>query len=391
VTSFRLFAATDGPPAVNRYSGDFLAGLAFHVTAWNTWLEGFWWWVPADGDTGPQPFALWQLFNTATSETTAGLVAAATVRSGPLKAGQWNYITLGSPVALSAGVPYVAATGWVAAAGFPATNGQFGPGQAFANGIASGPLAAYSDTGAGSPTPNLWAAQGLFSNLSGSDPTAAMPGDGFESANFWLDVQVTDVPPAGATSRLWPSLPVPPNTRADSALPYTLATAITLSEPCAVQRVWFCSLAGSTLLPAEIGIFSEATQQLVPGTHITGPAWSDGPGRGWVSHGYQDLTLPAGSYRVAVCSGEASQPWNYATIGYFTTGAGGAGITVGALTAPGEAAMPGGSGQASYNQGSTLAWPGSYFSGESGGPCYWVDIEVAAAGSRTGLMAAFFP
>jgi hypothetical protein len=378
---------------VNRYSGDFLAGLAFQATAWNTWLEGFWWWVPADGDTGPQPFALWQLFTTATSETTAGLIAAATVRSGPLTAGQWNYIPLGSPVALSAGVPYVAATGWVAVAGFPATNGQFGPGQPHADGIVKGPLAAYSDAGGGAPVPNNWAAQGLFSNLSGSDPTAAMPADGFESANFWVDVQVTDVPPAGATSRLWPSLPVPPNTLSDSALPFTLATAITLSEPCDVKRIWFCSLAGATLLPAEVGIFNEATQQLMPGTHIAGPAWSDGPGHGWVSCEYQGLTLPAGSYRVAVCSGAASEPWNYATLGYFTTGAGSAGIAVGPLAAPGEAAMAGGAGQGSYNQGSALAWPGSYFSGSGGGPCYWVDIEIAVSAPRppTGLMAAFFP
>jgi hypothetical protein len=378
---------------VNRYSGDFLAGLAFQVTAWNTWLEGFWWWVPAGGDTGPQPFALWQLFTTATSETTAGLIAGATVRSGPLTAGQWNYIPLGSPVALSAGVPYVAATGWVAVAGFPGTNEQFGSGQPHADGIVAGPLAAYSDTGGGSPVPNNWAAQGLFSNLSGSDPTAAMPADGFESANFWLDVQVTDVPPAGGTCRLWPSLPVPPNTVSDSALPFTLATAFTFSEPCAVARVWFCSPAAATLLPAEVGIFSEATHQLVPGTHIVGPNWSGGPGGGWVSHDYQDLTLPAGSYRVAVCSGEASESWNYATIGYFTTGAGRAGIAVGPLAAPGEAAMAGGTGQGSYNQGTALAWPGSYYSSGEGGPCYWVDIEIAVPAPLppTGLMAAFFP
>jgi hypothetical protein len=147
-------------------------------------------------------------------------------------------------------------------------------------------------------------------------------------------------------------------------------------------------------LPREVGIFSEATQELVPGTYIASPGWSGAPGGGWVSCQYSGLTLPAGSYRVAVCSGDTSESWNYASLGYFTTGAGSAGIAVGPLAAPGAAAMAGGTGQGSYDQGSALAWPGSYYSGSGGGPCYWVDIEVAAAPlrpSRTGLMAAFFP
>jgi hypothetical protein len=404
VTSYRLFPSTDGPAAVTAYTGEYLAGLAFQVTAWNTWLEGFWWWVAQDGDTGAQSFALWQLYTAASSQTSSGLIPAATAESGPLLAGQWNYIPLSAPLALSAGVPYVAATGWTLQQGFPITTGQFGAGQPYASGITSGPLSAYSDVSGAIPTPGTmisgvlypWAAQGLFTSGGGSDPVKFMPSDGYESSNFWMDVQVTDVPPATGTRRLWPALPVPPGTFSDSAIPYTLATAITLAGDVQVNRIWFCSPAGATILPAEAGIFSSGTQQLVTGSHQTGPAWSGPPGSGWVSADMGGLALPAGSYRVAVCSGDTSTSWNYATLGYFTTGAGSSGIGAGVISAPGQAmvAAAGGPGQGSYNQGTSLAWPGSYYSGQGGGPCYWVDLEVTHAPPlppEGGVLLTFFP
>jgi hypothetical protein len=411
MTSFRLFLpSTQGPMNATPYQGPFRAGVVFQVTAWNTWLEGFWWWVPEAGDVGPQQFALWQLYTTASAEAaaTTGLITPAIVTSGPLVAGQWNYVALAAPVPLTAGVPYVAATGWNVVNGFPISQGQFGPGQAYADGITNGPLVAYSDAGGGNSVPGGWAAQGLFDVVT-ADPTAAIPARGDQSSNFWVDVQVTDTPPDGTSFRLWPSLPVPPMMIFDSGLPFTIATEVRLSAPAAVNRIWFYSppavgqQPGATLLPQEAGIYDQATQALVAGTHLSPPAWSGAPGTGWVYCDYQGLTLAAGSYRVAVCSGPASTPWNSATRPYFTTGVAATGIAAGVLTAPGMdgmASIPAADppGQGSYHSGDVMAWPDTYAAGDGGGPCYWIDLEVtplaAAPGPGPGpgpVPLTFFP
>jgi hypothetical protein len=409
VTTFSLFGqpspGADGPPAaVTSYAGPFCAGVVFEVTEGNTWLEGFWWWVPDNGDTAAQQFALWQLYNTASTEATdgtTGLVPAATTTSATLAAGQWNLVRLAAPVPLAAGIPYVAATGWQAVHGFPATDGQFASGGAHADGITSGPLHAYSDLGASSPVPNDWANQGLF-GLTSTSPTASIPAQGDNSANFWLDVQVSDAPPAGAAYRLWPSLPVPPNMWLDSPDPFTIATEVILADAATADRIWFYtppavgSEPAATVVPQEVGIYDQATQALVAGTYRSQPAWSGAAGTGWISCELGGVALPAGSYRVAVCSGPTTTAWNNASVGYFTEFGGTAGVTFGPLTAPGESAADA-PGQGSYNAGETLAWPGSYDGVDPAGPCYWIDLEVTPQGENTTatetgtVLLSFFP
>ena len=141
MTTYRLMDGTsgrpgNGPAAAVSYSGDFLAGIAFQVTAQNHWLEGFWWWVCDSGQqTDAQSFALWQVTNT----DTGLLVDGSMVTSGTLTAGAWNYVELATPIPLSSGIPYVAATGYLSTAGFPNTNGQFGPGDTYNAGVTNGP------------------------------------------------------------------------------------------------------------------------------------------------------------------------------------------------------------------------------------------------------------
>jgi hypothetical protein len=65
--------------------------------------------------------------------------------------------------------------------------------------------------------------------------------------------------------------------------------------------------------------------------------------------------------------------WNAATLDYWTTGPGANGITSGPLTAPNLAGATA-PGQASYNQGPSFVYPGTYDTG--GAPAYWVDLEV---------------
>ncbi len=370
MTAYRLFPSTPGPSTPVSYSGNFLTGMSFQVTEFGSWFEGFWWWVPTGGDTGSQEFVLWELDNTANGAQVPGGRAS----SGPLVGGQWNYVPLAAPVALTAFVPYVAVTGWVAAAGFADTEAQFGNGEPYANGITSGPLSAYSDNSGSNPPPNNWFSQGAF-GVATADPTVMIPNEGSaNSANFWMDVQVSDISPAGTSYRLWPGMPVPLSTIQDSAANFTLATEFTLSSSCAVNNIWFYTPPGTSQLPTECGIWQVSSKTLVAGSGNPAPTWSGAAGSGWVACGYSGLTLPAGDYKVAVFNGAANpQMWNLATLNYWSEGPGGNGITVGPLSAPNlaNATSPG---QGSYNAGTAFHWPDTYATGSA--PSYWVDIEV---------------
>jgi len=397
VSTYRLFPATDGPPAATSYSGNYLAGVACEVTQWGMWFEGYWWWVCSTGQqTGPVECALWQ-----NSNTDAGLlIAGSQVTSGTLTAGAWNWIPLTTPLPLSAGVTYVPACGYVSTAGFPLTNSQFGSGDPYSAGIVNGPLTAYSDVSGSNPVPGNWLAQGLFQTAS-PDPAVQMPNEGSNSGNFWMDLQVSDTAPAGAAYRLWPSLPRPLGTISDTAADYTLATEFTLSQSCTLDYIWFYSPPGASGLPTECGIYGQASQALVSGTHDSSPSWSGAAGSGWVSCSYSGVTLPAASYRVAVANADGTAGvWNDATIGYFSTGPGGAGISADPLSAPSEGSADS-PGQGSYNAGGSLTWPGTYDTG--GAPSYWVDVQVTPAsttpvsdsgtgtGTDSGLVAASLP
>lgn len=400
MTTYRLMDGAsgrpgNGPSTAASYSGDYLAGTAFQVTSGNLWFEGFWWWVCNSGQqTGAQSFALWQVDN-----TNAGLlIEGSTVTSGTLTAGAWNYIALSTPIPLSPGIPYVAATGYVSTSGFPKTDNQFGSGDTYSAGITNGPLTAYSSTSGSAPSPNKWADQGLFGTAY-SDPTAHMPYEGFESDNFWVDLQVSDMAPADTSYRLWPSIPNPPGRIADSASNFTLATEFSLSENCALDRIWFYSPSGTSQLPTECGIWNVSSTTLVPGADDSSPSWSGAAGSGWVYCDYSSagVTLTADTnYKVAVVNGAASpESWNSATIGYWSTGEGGNGISSGPLSAPNEADATS-PGQSTYNPGPDFTYPATYDTG--GAPTYWVDVEVTpssapprAESSASSAFLAFFP
>lgn len=393
MTAYRLMDGVSGRPGrgpdVTSYSGSFLAGLVFQVTENGCYFEGFWWWVPTGGDTEPQKFALWQLTN-----TDAGtIIPGATVTSGDLAEGQWNYTPLDSPIGLTPQIAYVAATGWTVVHGFPNTVDQFGAGQPYSTGITNGPVQAYSDTGASNPTPNKWSAQGAF-GIASPDPEIAMPDRGSNSANFWVDVQVSDAVPAGASYRLWPGMPVPLGTIQDSAANFTLGTEFRLSQDCTLNNIWFYTPPATSQLPTACGIWQVSSQALVSGTDNSAPSWSGAAGSGWVSCSYTGVILPAGDYKVTVANASSiPQTWNLATINYWSTGPGSSGITTGPLSAPNlaGAASPG---QATYHAGTSFAWPGTYDTG--GAPSYWVDVEVTPVATSGGQAVSsqflmFFP
>lgn len=397
MTTYRLFSSVDGPPSPVSYSGPFLAGVLFQVTTGGVWLDGYWWWVCDTGQSGAaQVFALWAVY----ANRTGTLIPAATVKSGPLIAGQWNYVPLPEPLPLAIGACYNACTGF--SGSFPATNGQFGTGEPYADGIVSGPLSAFSDQPGARPAP-FSMPQGLF-GAAGADPTADMPVQSFDSANFWMDVQVSDTAPAGAAYRLWPSYPtIPPSSNQDD-LEQTFGTEFGLSAPCTLDRIWYYSppAVSPPALPTRCAIWDVRTQLVVSGTDSTSPAWSGAAGSGWVACPYSGVTLPAGDYKVTVFTPGGSDDFYQETEGYWGSGAGANGIASGPLTAPatGNATAPG---QTTFHHGA-FAYPDTYdtqFDGQN----RWVDVEITPAaespppsspppaGSSTssGAFLTFFP
>ena len=364
--TYRLFPSTNGPSSPVSYSGSFLAGVLFEVTTGGCYFDGYWWWVaPSEQSTKAQTFALWQVWN----DGLGTLIQSATVTSGSLTPGQWNYVPLTTPVPLAIGASYNACTGF--SGSFPNTNNQFGSGEPYAAGITNGPLTAFSDQSGSLPDP-FNNAQGLFS-VAGTDPTVNMPGEGSNSANFWMDLQVGTTAPAGSSYRLWPNYPTKLNEVDGSTIGYTLATEFTLSQSCTLDNIWFYSPTNAQALPTRCGIWSVNSQAEVSGTDNSSPSWTGAAGSGWVACAYSGVTLAAGDYKIAVFYGGGSQ-WFLVTTSYWNdNGPGTNGITVGPLTAPGVSAATS-PGQSTYNQDS-WAYPGTYGSGGDG-ENFWVDVEV---------------
>jgi hypothetical protein len=407
MATYRLFPSTDGPSAPVSYSGPFLAGVQFGVTS-NCWFEGYWWWVcPSGQSTAPQKFVLWQIYSGGEGNVVPGSV----VTSGTLTAGQWNYIPLPTPIQLSIGnvtglgaAIYEAATGF--SGSFPITNDQFGPSDPFASGITNGPLFAYSDQGASTPSP-VGEDQGAF-GVAGTDPSVNMPDQGSSSANFWIDLQVSDTAPDGYSGsyRLWPNFPTvfPTQPTIDTG-EQTLGTQFTLSEPCAVDNIWFYSAPFAEDLPTSTQIWDAATQTLVSGTGLTA-SWSGGVASGWVSNSYASagIVLPTGNY-IATIYYSGGKVFYMESRGYFGSFEGNPGpatngMANGPLSSPsnGNAFNPPG-GNSCYYQGGTVPTYPNGWDIHDGGENRWVDIEVTPVSSsssptptpNSGDFFVFFP
>lgn len=421
MTTYRLFPATNGPAAPISYAGPFLCGVLFKVTAGGMWFNGFYHWVPAGGDTVARKFCLWQI----TGNGAGVLIPAATVTSGALTAGQWNFVPLSSPVPLAIGTAYNACTGWAAVHGFPDSDtGGAGTGAAdsfgtggHTAGITSGPLFAFSDgAGGGGTRPEPYGtAQGVFS-VAGTDPALTMPAAGSNSGNFWMDVQVSDTGPAGYPGpyRLYPGkADANPATTNDAPVNYVLATEFRLAQPCTLNRIWYYSPPGTAQLATSCRIWSILGAN--SGAQVTGstsPSWSGPAGSGWVSCAFSGVTLPAGSYKVSVYNGAATPDgWGAkdASTNYWGTGDGAAGITWGPLTAPGLAGAsaayefngsnPGTTppftngttepGQCTFVNGTGDVYPPLYVDGLAQN--YWLDVEVTPVAAASGAAYQIVP
>jgi len=379
VSTYRLFPSTAGPSSPVTYTGNFISGVSFLVTS-QSWFQGYWWWVCENGQsTSPVECALWQT----STGSNATLVPGSVVTSGELAAGQWNWIALETPLPLSIGAagPKSGVAQYLAAVGcngsFPVTNNAFGAGNPYGSGITNGPLSAFSAL-SGTLTSPFGIDQGGFS-VAGGDPSAFPPlGGDSTSDNFWVDVQVTDAAPDGASYRLWPSFPTIPPTRNSDDFEQTMGTEFTLNETCSLSNIWFYSPPASTQLPTRCGIWNVATQKVVSGTDNRAPSWSGAAASGWISCSYSGIILAPGDYKVAVYTPGGSGDFYQETEDYFGGGgpAAPAGITYGPLSAP-NAAGATAPGQSSYQHGGWL-YPDTYdpdFQGQN----RWVDVELVPA------------
>lgn len=376
-------SGTQPPATGTAYSGNYIAGLVFQVTSGSIYFQGYWWWVaPTGQDTGPQKFALWNVY----ASSLGKLVPGSTVTSGTLTAGQFNFVPLAVPLALTPNIPHVAAVGSVVTTGFPLTQNQFGAGNPYTAGITSGPLSAYGGSPGIAAAGNL--PQQPFS-VAAADPAVVMPGTNDQNDLLWVDVQVTDDIPGSASSfRAWPDMiyPWPSVVIANDVTGYTLGMQFSVATACTLQKIWHFSVPAavgnqSTVLPTRCLIWDVASQTAVAGSDNPSPAWLDpgggaaSPGDGWVYVDYSTsgVTLqPSAAYKVSTFHG-AGANWFGAVTNVFGTGQlQGAGFSQGPLVIPGDASSS--PGQQSWNT-ATFAYPATSTNPEAD----WIDVEVSPA------------
>lgn len=183
---------TSGPASSTAFGGNIVVGLAWKVTASGQLLYGYYVWRSDSSQPSTAACALWSLSSANTGTFLAGTSATGT----GLVAGQWNFIPLATPFALSTGVTYRVAAGWTG--NFNDTQNQFGGGtDPYKSGIVNGPITCFSSPvgqGGANQAPFTNTFQGTFTTA-GADPTVSLPSSDDVQSNFFIDVLVG--PPAG--------------------------------------------------------------------------------------------------------------------------------------------------------------------------------------------------
>ena len=385
-------SGTQPPAAGASFSGAYVAGNVFSVSQGGLWFQGYWWYVAATVmDTSGWKFALWSTANS--SAAASQVVTGSVITGGTLTAGQFNFVQLSTPLLLTPNIPYVAAVGKTVTTGFPDTVNQFAVGDPYPSGVTNGPL--FMRPSGQAIMIDIGQVQMPFSTA-GSDPSTTFPATNNHDDNLWLDVQVTDQAPAGATYRAWPGMgfPYPRITTATDQTGYTLGLEFTLSQSCSLQKIWHYSPTGAaadgsakaTVLPSRCLIWNAGTQTAVPGSDNSSPSWLDpgggaaAAGDGWVYCDYSSsgVTLqPSVSYKVSTFHA-AGADWFGAVANIFGTGNfQGSGITSGPLTILNNAAAS--PGQQSWNT-TTFGYPATSTNPEAD----YIDVEVLPVAASPG-------
>jgi hypothetical protein len=239
-------------------------------------------------------------------------VPAATVTSGPLTAGQWNYVPLATPVPLAAGACYNVCTGF--SGGFPDTNNQFGAGDPYSAGIVTGPLSAFSDQ-SGDAGGTIYDAAGrircgrhgshgehAIGRLPVSQLLDGSPGRNLSTGGHVLSA-LAELSDASRRS-LHRHRRVHLGKRVPAVAVLHSGQDLVYSGP------------GAAALPTRCAIWNLGTQTEVVGTDNSSPSWSGSAGSGWVPCAYSGVTLSPGDDKVAAFSPGGS-PWFQITPSYW--------------------------------------------------------------------------
>jgi hypothetical protein len=399
-----FFPATSGPAAATFISGNYVAGAMFGIRASGLWVYGYRWWCCATGQpTAAVKCCLWNPLSPSTGN--GALIPNSVAFTGTLTPGSWNTALLPVPLPISLGTPYIAA---VAGNGpFPFTVSQFEPAEPFASGIVNGPLVFYSDSSLGATVnPSPYTLPQMPFTTAVSDPTLHMPDTGNNSCNLWVDVIISDVPPAGFAGpyQLLPNkYDLDPAASLDAAVAFNLATEVDLAQPCLTGPSYFWSLPGAASLPTAVGVWNIASQQLVASN--VAPAWTNAltgaaavAGGGKIATTFPAVLLPPGRYKVSVWNANGGLgAWSPRVYNYFGTGAGASGISWGPVSSPSF-----GNGQPNYifqpSPGSVPPYTDGHSQEPSNGSFYYdqfiyPNLEVNfnfSSGAPPGAIAEFF-
>lgn len=297
--------------------------MNFTVLTGGTWFEGFWIWRANLMAATPVKCALWRFRENATS-----VIASSKVTSGALAPG-WNFVPVPVKIPLSVGTAYNASMG--VNGPFCDIAGYWGAADLFPGGIANGPLRTFSSQDGTYKAPFSIDAM-TFSTASADAWTTAglvtdtgQGGGASGGNNFWVDVQVSDTPPAGYNGpyRFFPSQFYWDDAgegNVDNATAYTLASEFILSQPCSINNVHFFSPPGATGgLPTKWAIWKVSNQSRV--YEVAGPSWDGAQGTHWVSTTGTGFVLDAATrYKVSVHNANgASGGWSGKRHGFFDT------------------------------------------------------------------------
>jgi hypothetical protein len=263
--SYRFFPSTSGPGASTTFAPGICQGLAFDVTSPGMVLQGYYYWRADSGQSATADFALW----TITSSSAGTFISGSHASTSSGAVGQWNFVPLSPPLALTSGTAYMVVMGQGTPAGnFSDTHPYFNNSGTAPSGITNGPLNLYADPGGTSNTTPNGNPQGAFTTGS-SDPTVTFPATSNSAYNPWIDVQV-DFPASPAVipaqpGRTWVRrfhhpqvLPPPPSV----AAPVTPAPLQSRGGPAGLGRRLAAPVRGRAR--SSTGTYGQAGPPVIP-------------------------------------------------------------------------------------------------------------------------------
>jgi hypothetical protein len=155
---------------------------------------------------------------------------------------------------------------------------------------------------------------------------------------------------------------------------YTMGVQFSVSlsagQTATCSGVWWFSPSGAGVLPDHIALFAVSGRSLVTSQAAS---WSGAAGSGWVRAPFTSPPSLTGgaSYKACIFKNDGNANSFYGSVNnYWTSGAGGSGISNGPLSAPNNAGGDGG--QDTFDNSGVLAYPLTSFNATN----YWADTEV---------------